>query len=89
MKTLKVCKMAASALPAVVYLLGPGAGAAHAYIDPGTGSSLLSTLAIMVGVLSAGVAVFFGQAKRWGLWLVDRLAARRNGKQDAEEAVEE
>jgi hypothetical protein len=51
-----------------VWLLGPGAGEAHAYIDPGTGSSLLPSIGIIFAVMSAFMAVCFQHTKRFCVW---------------------
>ena len=67
----------------VIWLLGPGASRAEAYIDPGTGSHLLSTLGIMLGVLCTCCAVCFYQLKRCGTWVMAKIVARR--KTDSEQ----
>ncbi len=51
-----------------VWMLGPGASEAHAYIDPGTTSSLLPSIGIVFAVLSAFVAVAFQHCKRLCAW---------------------
>ena len=61
----------------VVFLLGPGASHAEAYIDPGTGSHLLSTLGIMIGVVSTCYFFGIGQVRRCGEWFWAKLGERR------------
>ncbi len=61
---------------AAAFLLGPGARLAHAYIDPGTGSSMFSMLAVAFGVISTGVALCFTQIKYLGGRVFGRLANR-------------
>jgi len=51
-----------------VWMLGPGANRAEAYIDPGTTSSLLPQLGIVFAVLSAFAAVAFQHCKRFCVW---------------------
>lgn len=53
----------------VLWLLGPAANEAQAYIDPGTGSSLLPSLGMMLAVMSAFLAVMFTQFKRISMWI--------------------
>jgi hypothetical protein len=56
--TLKWCLVI---LLALAFVLGPGAREAEAYIDPGTGSSLLSSLGVLLGATCAVFA--FGLAR--------------------------
>lgn len=51
-----------------VWMLGPGANEAHAYIDPGTTSSLLPSIGIVFAVVSAFAAVAFQHFKRLCVW---------------------
>lgn len=69
---------------AVAYLVGPGANRAEAYIDPGTGSHLLSTLGIMIGVVSTGVLIGIAQIRRCGEWFIEKFSARRHTDQHPE-----
>ena len=66
-----------------VVLFGPGASRAEAYIDPGTGSHLLSTLGIMVGVVSTGFIFGLAQVRRCGAWFLAKLAERRGAPHDS------
>jgi hypothetical protein len=66
------------ALAAATALLGPGTSEAHAYIDPGTGSSLFSSLGLMLGVCIAFFAMVLTQVKRWGQWFMAKLYFRRH-----------
>lgn len=50
------------------WMLGPGANEAHAYIDPGTGSSLLPAIGLIFAVMSAFAAVCFQHTKRFCVW---------------------
>ena len=54
-------------------LLGPGISEAHAYIDPGTGSSLFSSLGLMLGVCLAFAAMMLTQLRRCGQWLMAKV----------------
>jgi len=51
-----------------IWLLGPGANKAEAYIDPGTGSSILGSMGIIFAVLSAFVAVAFQHIRGFFSW---------------------
>jgi len=65
---------------AVAILLGPGVGEAHAYIDPGTGSSLFASLGVMLGIMTALLAVGLTQVKRFGAWFMFKLSPSRKDK---------
>lgn len=67
---------------ATVCVLGFGADTAYAYIDPGTGSSLLSSLGMILAVATTGIALGLTQVRRCGHWLVARLTCRRASKQN-------
>lgn len=71
---------------ALSYLLGPGASQAHAYIDPGTGSTLLSSLGLLLGATCTVLAFGFAQIRNWGGRVVARLAARRPRESHSEES---
>ena len=62
--------------------LGPASSRAEAYIDPGTGSSLFSSLGLVLAVVGTGIAVCFSQLRRCCGWLFAKLAARRKGERD-------
>ena len=51
-----------------IWLLGPGASEARAYIDPGTGSSILGSMGIILAVLSAFAAVAFQHVRGFFSW---------------------
>lgn len=65
---------------AVSVLLGPGIRSAEAYIDPGTGGSLFSSLGILLGAVAATSAICFSQVRRCGGWLVAKVSSRRRDK---------
>lgn len=66
---------------ALLWLFGLGTQDAEAYIDPGTGSSLFSSLGIMLGVVATSLAIGLTQARRCGEWLLAKLASRRHAEQ--------
>ena len=66
----------AAAVALMIYL-GPASNRAEAYIDPGTGSSLFSSLGLMLAVVGTGVAIGFSQLRRCGGWLIARVSARK------------
>lgn len=68
----------AAAFALLIYL-GPASSRAEAYIDPGTGSSLFSSLGLILGLACTGVAVGFAQLRRCSGWLFARVFARRKG----------
>ena len=70
------------------FVLGPGVNRAEAYIDPGTGASLLSSLGLLLGVACTGIAIGFTQVKRCGAWLLVKVAARRGPKPCEDESEE-
>lgn len=72
---------------AMMVVLGVGAQPAQAYIDPGTGSSLFSSLGIMLGVMVTMFAFCFSQLRRCGGWFWAKLHTRRAEKDDAREPV--
>jgi len=59
----------------MIWLLGPGASEAQAYIDPGTGSSLLGSMGIIFAVVSAFVAVAFQHVRGFFSWLVCKVGS--------------
>jgi hypothetical protein len=73
---------------AIVILLGYTARPAHAYIDPGTGSSLLSMLGLMVGMIGAGVAICYSFIKQWGGLFVAKFTSRRTTKESSQEVTD-
>ena len=70
------------ALIVTVWMLGPGTQGAEAYIDPGTGTQLLSSLGIVLGMVSTGIVIGFTQIKRCGGWVVAKLSQRRHERLD-------
>ena len=68
MKGRPIRKWLLSASIVLVWLLSPAAGEVQAYIDPGTGSSLLPSLGTMLAVMSAFLAVAFTQFKRFAAY---------------------
>lgn len=69
-------------LIAFVWLLGPGARSAQAYIDPGTGSSLFTSLGLLLGVITTCLAIGLTQVKRCGGWFLAKIANRRRVERD-------
>lgn len=65
---------------AAVAVLGPGINRAEAYIDPGTGGAFLSSLGMVLGVMTACLAVAFAQVRRCGGWLLTKVATRRRAE---------
>lgn len=61
---------------ALMVVLGIAAQPAHAYIDPGTGSSLFSSLGIMLGVMVTMFAFCITQFRRCGGWLWAKFRLR-------------
>lgn len=61
---------------ATVCLLGPAVSEAHAYIDPGTGSSLLPVIGMMLAVVSACIATMWMHIKRFFVWAALKLTGR-------------
>ncbi len=61
------------ALFAGLLTVGLTASPAEAYIDPGTGSSILSSLGVMLAVISVGFAFCLGQIKHWCGWLASKF----------------
>jgi hypothetical protein len=60
-----------------LFLLGPGVSEAHAYIDPGTGSSLIASLGVLLGIMTAVCAVGLAQLKRLATWCIGRFTPAR------------
>jgi len=75
-------------LIAVWCLLGPAANSAEAYIDPGTGASMLSCLGILLGIVGTAFAISFVQIKRCCSWLVMLVASRRASARTKREGTE-
>ena len=65
---------------ATFVLLGPATSEAHAYIDPGTGSSLFASLGVLLGIFTAVFALGLSQLRRLCGWFVMRFAPRRKNK---------
>lgn len=61
---------------AAVCLLGPAVSEAHAYIDPGTGSSLLPVIGMMLAVVSACIATMWMHIKRFFVWAALKVTGR-------------
>ncbi len=72
---------------ALVWFCGVGASPAEAYIDPGTGSHLFSSLGIMLGVATTCLAIGFFQMKRCGEWFLTRLTRRRRADDEPREQL--
>ncbi len=79
-------------MPAVfagLLIVGVAAGSAEAYIDPGTGSSVLSSLGVMLAMVSVGFAFCFTQIKHWCRWLASKVVDQRSETEGIPENVEE
>ena len=70
-------KWVIAGLVVLLMMLGPGANRAEAYIDPGTGSTLLSSLGLLLGAVCTGLAVCFWQVKHWGGVVIAKLSSKR------------
>jgi len=66
-------------LAALVVVFGTTIQPAHAYIDPGTGSSLFSSLGIMLGAMVTMFAFGISQFRRCSGWFWARLHSRNSG----------
>lgn len=77
MNTRRIRRYLLCGLIIAIWLLGPGASRVEAYIDPGTGSHVLSTLGIMLGVICTCCAIGFYQIKRCSTWVVGKIVSRR------------
>ena len=69
-------------------LLGLAARPAEAYIDPGTGSSLLSMLGLMVGMMCTGIAVCYSFVRQWGGLFMAKFTSRRTAGEQSDEAAD-
>jgi len=58
-----------------IWLLGPGANKAQAYIDPGTGSSILGSIGIILAVCSAFAAVAFQHVRGFFSWAFGKIVS--------------
>ena len=61
---------------------------AEAYIDPGTGGQLLSSLGIIIGIACTGVAMAYAFFKQWGGLLLAKIRSRLPSKHRTEETTE-
>ncbi len=68
-----------------IWLLGPGATEAQAYIDPGTGSSILGSMGIILAVLSAFAAVAFQHVRGFFSWAFCKVSSMVRKPRPAEE----
>ena len=62
-------------ITAVVIAFGAASAPAHAYIDPGTGSSLFSSLGVILGAVVTMLALCISQIRRCGEWFIARFRA--------------
>ncbi len=81
----RTMKWVTALLVALLMMLGPGANRAEAYIDPGTGSTLLASLGLLLGAVCTGLAVCFWQVKHWGSLFIAKLSAKREPQVQPEE----
>ena len=77
-----------SAMIAATVLSGPGISEARAYIDPGTGGSLFSSLGLMLGVCAAFAAMLLSQIRRCAQWFWVKLYFRKHRDSTPEPAAE-
>jgi hypothetical protein len=61
---------------------------AQAYIDPGTGGQLLSSLGIIIGIACTGIAMAYAFIKQWGGLLLTKIRSRLPGGHTTEETTE-
>lgn len=73
---------------AVLILLGLSARPAEAYIDPGTGSSLLSMLGLMVGMICTAVAVCYSFVRQWGGLFMTKFTSRRTAGEQSDKVAD-
>lgn len=88
MRVLHTHRYLMAAVIALVFVLGPGAGRAEAYIDPGTGANLLTSLGLILGVACTGIAIGFTQLKRCCAWGLAKFATRHLEEQPEVESTE-
>ena len=69
------------------WLLGPGANEAQAYIDPGTGSSIIGSMGIIFAVCTAFAAVAFQHVRGFFSWAFCKIGSMvRKPQRDKEPA---
>jgi len=61
---------------------------AQAYIDPGTGGQLLSSLGIMIGIACTAIVAAYAFIKQWGGLLLAKIRSRLPGGQTTKETTE-
>ncbi len=88
MKVVHTHRYLMAAVIALVLVLGPGADRAEAYIDPGTGANLLTSLGLILGVACTGIAIGFTQLKRCCAWCMAKFATRHLEEQPEVESTE-
>lgn len=76
-------KISVALIAAGAVYLGPASSEAQAYIDPGTTSSFFSSLAPILGLMMAFLAVAWTQIRRCGGWFLTKLALRRRNDSTA------
>lgn len=72
----KFLRSAARSLSHAILFMGATVPAAHAYIDPGTGSMLLQ-------LLGAGVAAALFYVRSWRTWLTAWLFGRKHANRES------
>jgi len=78
-----------AAVLVAIWMLGPGATVAEAYIDPGTGSSILGSIGIIFAVISAFAAVAFQHVRGCLSWIVCKLGTMVRKSSDNKEPAHE
>jgi hypothetical protein len=61
---------------------------AQAYIDPGTGSNLLSSLGIMLGVICTGAAMCSSLVRQWASAILAKVRSHRPAGESPDEPSE-
>ena len=83
--TRKIQKHLIALAVVTIWLLGPGASEAQAYIDPGTGSSILGSMGIILAVCSAFAAVAFQHVRGFFSWVFCKIGSMVRKPHRAEE----
>lgn len=87
MNTRNAMRIATAAAFVAVWMLGPGAPRAHAYIDPGTGSSIIGSIGILFAVTSAFAAVAFQHVREFFSWMLGKVGISNRKQHAADEST--
>lgn len=80
-------RIATAAAFVAVWMLGPGAPRAQAYIDPGTGSSIIGSIGILFAVTSAFAAVAFQHVREFFSWMLGKAGVSKHEQHAADETT--